>query len=67
VHGASRTMGFGAEIVSWVTKHCFDTLLAPPTILGALDCPVGYGAMEREILPQEADMERAIREILKYD
>jgi 2-oxoisovalerate dehydrogenase E1 component len=67
VHGASRTMGFGAEIASWVSQHCFDWLLAPPTIVGALDCPVGYGALEKEILPQEDGMERAIRDILKYD
>lgn len=67
VHGASRTMGYGAEIVSWVSKHCFDSLLAPPSILGALDCPVGYGTLETEILPQEADMERAIHELLKFD
>jgi 2-oxoisovalerate dehydrogenase E1 component len=67
VHGASRTMGFGAEIVSWVTQHCFDSLLAPPTILGALDCPVGYGSLERQILPQEEDMEKAIRDLLRYD
>jgi pyruvate/2-oxoglutarate/acetoin dehydrogenase E1 component len=67
VHGASRTMGYGAEIVSWVSRHCFDLLLAPPSILGALDCPVGYGTMEKEILPQEMDMERAVRDLLAYD
>jgi pyruvate/2-oxoglutarate/acetoin dehydrogenase E1 component len=67
VHGAARLMGFGVEITSWVSRNCFDLLLAPPTIRGALDCYVGYGTLEREILPQEEDIEASIREVLAYD
>ena len=67
VHGAARTMGFGAEVVSWVSKHCFDLLLAPPAIRGALDCYVGYGTLEKQILPQESDIEQSIREVLEFD
>lgn len=67
VHGAMRTMGFGTEIVSWVSQNCFDSLLAPPTILGSKDCQVGYGELEQAILPQEKDMEAAIREVLSFD
>ncbi len=67
VHGAAQTMGFGAEIVRWVSRHCFDLLLAPPTVLGALDCYVGYGTLEKEILPQPDDIETSIREVVRYD
>jgi pyruvate/2-oxoglutarate/acetoin dehydrogenase E1 component len=67
VHGAVRTMSFGAEVVSWVSQHCFERLLSPPTILGALDCYVGYGTLEREILPHEDDIEKKIREVLAFD
>lgn len=67
VHGAARTMGFGVEVVSWVSRHCFDMLLAPPTIRAALDCYVGYGVLEKQILPQEEDIEASIREVLAYD
>ncbi len=67
VHGAARMMGFGIEVVSWVSRHCFDLLLAPPTIRAALDCYVGYGTLEKQILPQEEDIEASIREVLAYD
>ena len=57
----------GIEIAMSISEHCFDLLLAPPTVLGALDCYVGYGTLEKKILPQPDDIEKSIREVVGYD
>jgi 2-oxoisovalerate dehydrogenase E1 component len=67
VHEDVRFMGFGAEVAAWVGEHLFDDLDAPVRRVGALDTPVGYGPeLEDAILPQNDDIERAIRELAEY-
>ncbi|MEW5701379.1 MAG: dehydrogenase E1 component subunit alpha/beta [Candidatus Zixiibacteriota bacterium] len=67
VHEDVRTMGFGAEIAAWISENLFDQLDAPVRRVGALDTPVSYGPeMEDVILPQNDDIERAVRALIGY-
>lgn len=67
VHEDVRFMGFGAEVAAWVSENLFDDLDAPVRRVGALDTPVGYGPeLEDAILPQNDDIERAIRDLAAY-
>jgi 2-oxoisovalerate dehydrogenase E1 component len=67
VHEDVRFMGFGAEVAAWISENLFDHLDAPVRRVGALDTPVGYGPeLEDAILPQNDDIERAIRELAEY-
>lgn len=54
--------GFGSEIVRRVTEQAFDALKAPPRVLGSLDLPMPFSpALERAVIPDEADIEAAVR------
>jgi pyruvate/2-oxoglutarate/acetoin dehydrogenase E1 component len=65
VHEAVTVGGFGAEIASQIMDKCFDDLDAPVKRVGAAFTPVPYGyALEAAVLPQEADVIKAIREVL---
>jgi 2-oxoisovalerate dehydrogenase E1 component len=67
VHEDVRFMGFGAEVAAWISENLFDHLDAPVRRVGALDTPVGYGPeLEDAVLPQNDDIERAIRELAEY-
>ncbi len=66
VHGAALTLGFGAEIAATIAKECFDYLDAPIERLTGKDCPIGYGRLEFETLPQEADMKNKLLELARY-
>ncbi len=64
VHEDVLTCGFGAEVASWVTEHCFWDLDAPVRRVGALDCHVPYEpTLEDAVLPQTADIAEALRDL----
>jgi len=59
--------GYGAEVAAWAADELFEWLDAPVKRLAALDTPVGYSpVLEDEILPQQADLEAAARELHAY-
>src|SRR5215472_9341293 len=59
--------GFGAEIAARVAGELFEHLDAPVKRVGARNAPVAYSPdLEEAILPQAADVLRAIKETVKY-
>src|SRR5438094_581833 len=66
-HEDQLTCGFGAEIAARVAGELFEYLDAPVKRVGALDVPVAYNPdLEEAILPQSADILKAIRETARY-
>ncbi|RJQ86922.1 MAG: alpha-ketoacid dehydrogenase subunit beta [Desulfobacteraceae bacterium] len=63
-HEAVKIGGFGAEIASSVMEAAFDSLDAPIKRVGAAFSPIPWGpAMESAVLPQEADIIAAVKEL----
>jgi 2-oxoisovalerate dehydrogenase E1 component len=59
--------GFGAEIAARLADDLFEHLDAPVRRIGALNVPVAYCPdLEEAILPQTADILKAIRETARY-
>jgi 2-oxoisovalerate dehydrogenase E1 component len=66
-HEAQLTCGFGAELAARAAEELFDWLDAPVKRVAALDVPVAYCPdLEEVILPQSADVLRAIQHVAKY-
>jgi 2-oxoisovalerate dehydrogenase E1 component len=62
-----RSWGYGAEIAARIGEELMDSLDAPVRRVAALDTFVAYQPrIEDEILPQTADIERSILELVKY-
>jgi 2-oxoisovalerate dehydrogenase E1 component len=59
--------GYGAEIAAWAASELFEWLDAPVVRVAGTDTPVGYSPpLEHFILPQQSDIESAIRKIVQY-
>ncbi len=66
-HEAARTCGFGAEVSARVVEEAFQYLDAPVMRVTGKDCPVPYCKdLEDAVLPQIADLEKAIRELASF-
>lgn len=66
-HEAPRNCGFGAEIAARVIEEAFSYLDAPVKRVAGRDCMVPYcKLLEEEVLPQPADLEKAIRELAQF-
>jgi 2-oxoisovalerate dehydrogenase E1 component len=62
-----RSWGYGAEIAARVSDELFEDLDAPVRRVAAQDTFVAYQPhLEDEILPQTADIARALRELLAF-
>jgi 2-oxoisovalerate dehydrogenase E1 component len=66
-HEDQLTCGFGAELAARVASELFEHLDAPVRRVGAMDVPVAYYPdLEEVILPQSADVLKAIQETARY-
>ncbi len=66
-HEDTISWGFGAEIAARIADELFDHLDAPVRRIGAQDTWVAYNPqLEREILPQTADIEQAVENLLAW-
>jgi 2-oxoisovalerate dehydrogenase E1 component len=66
-HEDQLTCGFGAELAARVAGDLFEHLDAPVRRVAALDTPVAYCPdLEEVILPQSADVLKAIKDVAAY-
>ena len=66
-HEDCLSWGYGAEIAARISNELFEYLDAPVRRVGALDTFVGYAPqLEDAILPQSADVLKAIAELTSY-
>ncbi len=67
VHEDSLTGGIGAEIGARIADECFEYLDGPVKRVGAKDLPIPFNwYLESEVLPQTADIQNAITDLLEY-
>ena len=67
VHEDTRTGGMSGEITARVNETCFEWLDAPVLRVTAADIPLPYApALEDYVLPQTADIVRAVRRLTAY-
>jgi len=66
-HEDQLTCGFGAELAARVGDELFEFLDAPVRRVAAMDAPIAYcPELEEAILPQAADVLRAVKDIAAY-
>lgn len=67
VHEDTLTLGFGAEIATYITENAFMDLDAPVMRLAAKDSHIPYApAYETEVLPNERKIAAQLENLLKY-
>ncbi len=67
VYEANLTAGFGAEIAARIADAAFEQLDAPVKRVAAKDAPCPYNPdLEAAILPQTADIQHALKELVAY-
>jgi 2-oxoisovalerate dehydrogenase E1 component beta subunit len=67
VHEETRTGGIAGEITARVSETCFEWLDAPILRVTAADIPLPYAPpLEDYVLPQTADIVRAVRRLVAY-
>lgn len=67
VHEDTRTGGIAGEITARVNEHCWEWLDAPVLRVTAADIPLPYSPpLEDYVLPQTADIVRAVRRLASY-
>ncbi|MEM9011377.1 MAG: alpha-ketoacid dehydrogenase subunit beta [Pseudomonadota bacterium] len=64
VHEATRTCGYGAELIALVSRHCFWNLEAPPTRVTGYDTPYPH-AHEWDYFPGPARVGAAMTQLLE--
>lgn len=66
-HEAPKNCGFGAEIAARMSEEAFEFLDAPIRRLCGFESAVPYSkVLENEVLPQQGDLELAVRHLAKY-
>jgi pyruvate/2-oxoglutarate/acetoin dehydrogenase E1 component len=66
VHEAHRSFGWGAEICSLIQEEAFDYLDAPVLRVATQDVPIPFNRnLEKQTLPQVADIVNAVKSQLK--
>jgi 2-oxoisovalerate dehydrogenase E1 component len=67
VHEDTMTGGPGAEIAARIVNELFEYLDGPIARVAAKDCHIPYSwVLEEQILPQTADIESALTDLLEY-
>ncbi len=67
MHEARRTLGFGAEVAAWAGEELFEWLDAPVKRVAAADVPIPSNkSLEKVVVPQVADIERALLDLLAW-
>jgi 2-oxoisovalerate dehydrogenase E1 component len=67
VHEDHIFNGIAGEVIAVIMENCFMDLDAPVKRLGALNIPVGFAkVLETAILPQPADIEKAMSELAAF-
>jgi 2-oxoisovalerate dehydrogenase E1 component len=67
VHEENKTAGVGAEISALLMEEVFGSLKSPIRRVATPDSPIPYGpALEKAILPNESNIETAVRETLAW-
>ncbi|MCL4160786.1 UNVERIFIED_CONTAM: hypothetical protein GTU68_014961 [Idotea baltica] len=64
VHEATRTCGFGAELITLVSHHCFYYLEAPPNRVTGYDTPYPH-AQEWDYFPGPARVIKAMKRVME--
>ncbi|MDD3715182.1 MAG: transketolase C-terminal domain-containing protein, partial [Atribacterota bacterium] len=67
VHEAHLSYGPGAEIAARLADEAFDYLDAPIKRVGAKDIPIPMAPhLESYVIPQEDDIEKAVRSVINF-
>jgi len=65
-HEAHTRGGFGGELAAVIAEEAFEYLDSPVKRIGAKDAPIPFpSVLEDRVLPQEEDIEKTIKDVLK--